>query len=98
MCPRPCVSETDVVVLPSPTERSTLALYLPYRSYSSGSSPSSSAISAIGRRVASWAISRLLGICVAMSLLGRWSVRDGRGGQLGHERVGVEALERERRD
>ena len=82
MWPSPCVSETDVVVLPSPALvgviaetqttfasgtparrssalRLTLALYLPYRSTSSSSRPISRAISMIGRRVASCAISRL---------------------------------------
>ena len=81
--PKPCVSETEVVVLPSPalvgvtavtqmilpsgrsarrssTLRSILALYLPYCSTSSSSRPASEATSAIGRRTASWAISRLL--------------------------------------
>ena len=57
-----------------------------------------SAISAIGSSVGPWAISRLLGICVAIGRLLVGPVRDGRGGQLGDERVGVEALERERLD
>ena len=84
------MSETDVVVLPSPagvgviavtlisfasgrsasrsmTERSTFALYRPYGSTSSCSSPSSSATSRIGRSVAAWAISRLEGITVAIA-------------------------------
>ena len=82
MCPSPWVSETDVVVLPSPAfvgviaethtilasgaparrsiaPRLTFALYFPYRSTSSSSRPISRAMSRIGRRVASWAISRL---------------------------------------
>src|SRR4029079_1656870 len=82
MWPRPWVSETDVVVLPSPAlvgviaethtilasgaparpsiaPRLTFALYFPYRSTSSSSRPISRAMSRIGRRVASWAISRL---------------------------------------
>src|SRR5689334_16939407 len=81
--PMPWVSETEVVVLPSPAfvgvmadthttfafgtsasrsiaPRLTFALYLPYRSTSSSSRPASRAMSMIGRRTASWAISRLL--------------------------------------
>src|SRR5690348_210208 len=78
-CPSPCVTETDVVVLPSPafvgviavtlisfpsgrsarrsrTSSETLALYLPYGSISSGRRPAASAISVMGRSVASCAI------------------------------------------
>src|SRR5512144_173301 len=116
--PSPCVSETDVVVFPSPagvgviavtlisfasgrsasrsmTDRSTFALYRPYGSTSSCSRPSSSAMSPIGRSVADCAISRLEGMVV---LIGVLSVAHGGGGQLGDERIGVEAVQREGRD
>ena len=82
IAPSPWVSDTDVVVLPSPALvgviadtqttfasgfprsrsialRSTFALYLPYGSTSSSSRPASRAMSVIGRRTASCAISRL---------------------------------------
>src|SRR4249919_2708460 len=113
MCPSPCVSDTDVVVLPSPAfvgvmaethtifafgasarrsiaPRLTLALYLPYRSTSSSSRPISRAMSRIGRRVASWAISRLDFTGAPLR-----SVGDGGGAALGDELVLVEAGEPE---
>src|SRR4051794_18567546 len=117
MWPSPCVSETDVVVLPSPalvgviaetqmifasgapdrrsiTPRSIFALYLPYRSTSSSSSPMSRATSMIGRRVASCAISRLLFTVAPFSM----SVGDGGRAALRHEVVLVEPRPAKRRD
>src|SRR3954452_15739501 len=114
MCPSPWVSDTDVVVLPSPAfvgvmaethtilafgasarrsiaPRLTLALYFPYRSTSSSSRPISRAMSRIGRRVASWAISRL---DFTGAPLG--SVGYGGGGALGDELVLVEGGQAER--
>src|SRR6476619_6451934 len=116
IAPRPCVSETEVVVLPSPalvgviaethtifasgapdrrsiTPRSILALYLPYRSTSSSSRPISRATSMIGRRTASWAISRLLFTSAPFG-----SVRDGGCAALGHQIVLVETRPPERLD
>src|SRR6266480_4101517 len=70
IAPRPCVSETDVVVLPSPNLVGVIAVtqtsFASGRSASSsGSSPAAAAISVIGRSLAACAISREEGVVVA---------------------------------
>src|SRR3954447_1359796 len=117
IAPRPCVSETEVVVLPSPalvgviaethtifasgapdrrsiTLRSMWSLCLPYRSTSSSSRPISVATSMIGRRTASWAISRLLFTFAPLLM----SVRDRGRAALRHKIVLVEPGPPERLD